>query len=237
MRVDRHTAVGRFLRNRHHATSGFQKNRASHLHARHSGNRTSEKFDYGYTLLEIVLAVSVLVVLASLGVSPVLSTWRDNRLAGAAEDVRSLLAGSRFQSIDRDQVWQFRYEPGGTMFMRVPVNIAPEGEQTENTDTGRLSGSLPEGITFAEDSTGTEAEGAAVGTTLSPDMFSGLPDANELTATSWSDPIYFYPDGTSETAEFDVKDDYGSTRVIKVRDLTGAVTVSRPADSTTRQNP
>lgn len=187
----------------------------------------------GYTLLEVLLALSVLMIIASIGVSPVISTYRDNRLAGAAEDVRSLLAGSRIQSLDRDEVWQFRFEPGGTMFMRVPAATATDEEQSEDTNTGRLSGSLPEGIKFAEDSLGTNAEGAAIGATLSPDVFAGLPGSNELSSASWSDPIYFYPDGTAETAELELTDQYGGARIIRVRDLTGAVTVSRPNDTTT----
>lgn len=184
----------------------------------------------GYTLLEVLLALSVLIVIASIGVSPVISTWRDNRLAEAAEDVRSLVAGSRIQSLDRDETWQFRYEPGGTMFVRVPDSAAAEGEQTQAS--GRLSGSLPEGIKFAENSSAATGQDSVVtGSTLSPDLFSGLPDANELTQASWSEPIYFYSDGTAESAEFELTDGYGGVRRVRVRDLTGAVTVSRQNDT------
>ncbi len=180
-----------------------------------------------YTLLEMLLAVTVLTVLASVASSPLINTWRDNRLGEAAEGVRSLLAGSRIQSLDRDETWQFQYEPGGTLFVRVPTTFNDDGAQVEVAKSGRISGTLPDGITFSQELTMQPGGGLTTGSVISPELFSGLPNAAELIQATWSEPVYFYSDGTADTVEFELTDQHGGVRRISVRDLTGAVTVSR----------
>ncbi|MBI1315007.1 prepilin-type N-terminal cleavage/methylation domain-containing protein [bacterium] len=180
------------------------------------GNRPSS----GYTLLEVMLAVSVLVILATVASTPVMRTWRDQRLASSAENVRSLLAGSRIRAVDYDETWQFRYEPGGTHYVRVPLNPpASDGDESPTYD-GPQSGTLPNGVTFETDDTGSAPP-------LDSKLIDALSDAQELSAASWATPILFYSDGTANQAEFRIVDQYGGSREISVRDLTGAVTSRR----------
>lgn len=177
----------------------------------------------GYTLLEVMLAVSVLVILATVASSPIMRTWRDQRLAEATENVRSLLGGTRIRAVDNDQTWQFRYEPGGTRYLRVPFN-APDSENSDSVSTGgRQSGSLPEGITFESTDAGTAPP-------LDPALLNGLPDSGELSSVSWATPILFYSDGTASQATVEIVDEYGGRREVTVRDLTGAVQSGRPVD-------
>jgi prepilin-type N-terminal cleavage/methylation domain-containing protein len=181
----------------------------------------------GYTLLEVLLALTVLTILAAVGASPLINTWRDNRLGEAAEGVRSLLAGSRIQSLDRDETWEFRFEPGGTLFVRVPTTVADDGQQIEVAKSGRISGTLPEGIRFSQESSGQTMGTSPGSAVISPELFSGLPNAAELMQASWSEPVYFYSDGTADAVEFELTDQYGGVRRVSVRDLTGAVRVSK----------
>ncbi len=90
-----------------------------------------------------------------------------------------------------------------------------------STRSGQQSGTLPEGITFEATDTGSAPP-------LDPKLLEGLPDTQELSAASWATPILFYSDGTSTQGLFTIVDQYGGSREISVRDLTGAVTSRRP---------
>ncbi len=173
-----------------------------------------------------MLAVSVLIILATVASSPIMRTWRDQRLAESTENVRSLLAGTRIRAVDNDQTWQFRYEPGGTHYVRVPL-AATESENDETSNrSGQQSGTLPDGITFETTDTGAAPP-------LDPKLLDGLPDSGDLTSASWATPILFYSDGTATQALFTIVDEYGGSREVLVRDLTGAVTSRRPTNTQT----
>ena len=192
--------------------SGFAMRRspASHRHRASSG----------YTLLEVMLAVSVLIILSTVASGPIMRTWRDQRLAESTENVRGLLAGTRIRAVDNDQTWQFRYEPGGTHYVRVPL-AATESENDEASNrSGQQSGTLPDGITFETTDTGSAPP-------LDPKLLNGLTDSQELSSASWATPILFYSDGTATQTLFTIVDQYGGSREVLVRDLTGAVTSRR----------
>lgn len=185
--------------------------------------RKSDSSRSGYTLIEIMLAVMVLIVLTSLAASPLMNSWRDTQTGSATEEVRALLAGTRILALDRDETWQFAYEPGGNHYVRVPLSAVTEDASKENANQGKHSDTLPATITFGESGGGT-------GSTISSELLTGLADAGELSGVSWSSPILFYSDGTSSDAKFEIVDEYGNARTILVRDLTGGVTVREGAN-------
>ena len=111
--------------------------------------------------------------------------------------------------------------------MRVPTTTTADGQPDDTARSGRISGTLPAGITFSKDSALQTTSAIATGAVVSPDLFSGLSNAAELAQAGWSEPTYFYSDGTADRTEFELEDEYGGVRRISVRDLTGAVTVSR----------
>lgn len=174
----------------------------------------------GYTLIEIMLALMVLILLTSMAASPLMNNWRDTQTGSATEEVRALLAGTRILALDRDETWQFMYEPGGTHYLRVPLSAATEDAVAENANQGKHSDTLPTTITFGESGGGT-------GSTVSSELLNGLADAGELSGVSWSAPILFYSDGTSSDTKFEIVDQYGNARTVLVRDLTGGVTVKQ----------
>lgn len=161
----------------------------------------------------------ILTILTSLAASPLMQSWRDQRTGSATEDVRALLAGSRYLALDRDETWQFVYEPGGNHYLRVPLSASTEQTAGSSANRGKYSGTLPSEITFGESTSGAAS-------TVTPEVLTGLSDAGELGNVSWSSPILFHSDGTSSDAAFEVVDEYGNARTIKVRDLTGGVTVT-----------
>ena len=171
-----------------------------------------------YTLIEVMLVMMMMIILTSLAASPLMQSWRDQRTGSATEDVRALLAGTRLLALDKDETWQFVYEPGGTNYLRVPLSAPTEGASEEKANQGKHSETLPTEITFGETGGGTAS-------TVSSELLNGLADAGALSSVSWSAPILFYSDGTSSDTDFEIADEYGNSRTISVRDLTGGVTV------------
>jgi type II secretory pathway pseudopilin PulG len=189
-------------------------------HIRHSFERPRS----GFTLIEVLLVVTIMMTMIALAWTPLLRSWGDHRLKAATEDVRSILAGTRIQSLESDAVWQFRYEPGGNRYVRVPYQQAADQSDTSGT-AGRISLVLPEGITFSESTSSIAARSEP----LSAADVQGLADAGELTGLKWSTPVLFYSDGTSTEATFQVIDDEVGEINVSVRELTGAVTVKIPS--------
>ena len=160
----------------------------------------------------------ILVILTSLAASPLMQNWRDQRTGSATEEVRALLAGTRILALDRDETWQFLYEPGGNHYLRVPLAAPVDDSAGDSVNRGKYSDTLPSEITFGE-TTGGPAS------TVPPELLNGLANSGELSGVSWAAPILFYSDGTSSEATFDIIDQYGNSRAVSVRDLTGGVTV------------
>ena len=174
----------------------------------------------GYTLFEVLLAVTILMVLTSLAWTPLMKSWGDYRLKESTEHVRATLAGTRIRALDQDRMWQFRFEPGGTHYIRIPYGTQAEDASADPTD-GRVSGTLPEGVTFqATENTGTES--------LPQDQLEGLSNVDDLNGINWSTPIIFHPDGTATRTTFEVVAESNGARMLSVRSLTGGVTVSNP---------
>ena len=58
---------------------------------------------------------------------------------------------------------------------------------------------------------------------LTPEILGDLP--SEYASVGWSAPVLFFTDGSASEAGFDIVDEQASSRRLRVRDLTGAVTV------------
>ncbi|MFT4556845.1 MAG: Tfp pilus assembly protein FimT, partial [Planctomycetaceae bacterium] len=130
-----------------------------------------------YTLIEIMLVVMLMTILTSLAASPLMQSWRDQRTGSATEEVRALLAGTRLLALDKDETWQFVYEPGGTNYLRVPFAATTEEASGEKANQGKHSDTLPTEITFGETGGGTAS-------TVSSELLTGLADAGALSGVS-----------------------------------------------------
>lgn len=174
----------------------------------------------GFTLFEMLIAISIIVIITSIGWSPVMRLHQEYRVKAAAEEVRQMAAGTRMLALDQDLVFQFRFEPGGRKYMRVPYESAAGAAATTKqpvTASGQSSGELPVGTYF-------ESVTAGASEAVNSEALANLPP--EFTQTSWSPPILFYSDGTATNAEFNIVDETSTTRRIRVRDITGGVTVT-----------
>lgn len=197
----------------------------------------------GFTLVEMLLVLGVLVVFAGMTVPSVMRMFQQQKLTGAAERVRGAIASARFRAIESGLIYQFCFEPGGTRFVVVPFEpdhaVAKTGGQTGPvTIQGRASGALPKGLTFSSISarTSTSSTLAVAPSTMSvapshklpAGSFQGLPNAGDLASASWSAPILFHPEGSANSdIELRISDTRGQYIRLNVRAFTGAVSMER----------
>ena len=160
----------------------------------------------GYTLLELMLVLGILLILAGIAWPAVQGMYQRHRLQTAAEDVRAHLAGTRLRAIDSDTVYQFVYEPGGQAYSVQPY---------EASALPTTSAMLPEPIRFDA----TDALNDSTDFLLNQSSSAGAG------TTNLSTPILFAPDGSSIDATVSLVDDEGRTIRLSVRGLTAAVSV------------
>ena len=173
----------------------------------------------GFTLLEMMIAVGILMLVTAISWGPVMRMSREHRVKEATEDVRQAAAGTRYLALDQDVVFQFRFEPNGRRYCRVPYEAPTESQSAGQVSSasGRLSGELPLGMSFES------VSGEPVGGPLTPEILGDLP--SDYASVGWSGPVLFFSDGSASEASFDIVDEQATARRLKVRALTGAVTV------------
>ncbi len=186
----------------------------------------------GYTLMEMLLVLSVIVVLGALTVPPLVQMYGDYSLKQAVEAVRTELARTRIRAIDASMAYHFHYEPEGQRFVVVPSEIEPQvagdsskavGEDDRDVELYRSAGILPEGMFFSAADENEEETFERI----AEEAFLGLDEANKLAETTWSSPLVFYPDGTAHQEMFRLTDAKEQYVLLRVRALTGAVSISK----------
>jgi prepilin-type N-terminal cleavage/methylation domain-containing protein len=180
----------------------------------------------GFTLLELLLVLAVLVTVASLTWPSLTRYLREQDILEGAEATRAAAAGTRIKAIDTGLTYQFRYEPQGRMFVVIPYD-PPETIAASSTITDgsvstypMLSGRLSEQCRFV-----VPADQPGVSEGLPPEAFTGLPNAGELQGVTWGPPILFFPDGTAADATFGIVNEDDLRVDLSVRGLTGALSL------------
>lgn len=183
----------------------------------------------GFSLMELLIVLGVLVVVAAVAAPPMMSRVREGQVQEAAEAVREVLAATRTFAIDSGVDYHFRYEIGGHAFVAIPAEREPEAGNSLDADGATAdfrawAGDVAETM-FLRNAAGDNSSGG----TLEAADFSNLPNAGELAAKTWSAPILFRFDGSSEDKSFRVQDEEKRTAILSVRGLTGAIRISRVA--------
>lgn len=188
----------------------------------------------GFTLIEMVLVMSIIVVIAAMALPLVLENLRQNRMRKAANDVYQELSSTRLHAIDAGLTYQFRFEPGGRNYLVIPYERDADDLEENSGFSGntssrrpRISRRLPEGLTFdVEDAENGDSNNLDVAR-IRQELLSMLPNGGELRDVQWSPPILFFPDGSSQQSMFIVIDKNEKYMRLSVRELTGAVTLSK----------
>jgi hypothetical protein len=166
-----------------------------------------------------VLVLALLVIIGAISVPLMDGMFSRIALDGAGELLRGAWAQARLSAMQSGQTHAFRFEPRGRRFQIVALNslgnpqestLLPEVEET-NPDPAefvRLSQNrLPENIIFLSGDIASSAQTLAT-----------LPFAME---GSWSQPILFYPDGTTSDATLILANSQRAAIRVTLRGLTG----------------
>jgi len=189
-----------------------------------------------FTLLELLLALAVLVTLATLSWPSLMGTLKQQTVQGNAEQVRQVLDRARVRAVEEGQTLQFRFEPQGKRYVLLPWEPLDEsGTNTSASTSGSSSTTsssvridpyrvyqLAEGCYFHVDSTLLSGE-KQVSEQLGESWIGHLENGTGLQDVSWSAPILYYADGSATDGSTVVMDKDERYVKLNVRGLTAAV--------------
>jgi type II secretory pathway pseudopilin PulG len=189
----------------------------------------------GYTLLELLLVVGILMICAGAVAPSVMGVLASFHLKEGVEKVQKALGETRVHAIDATSTYQFRFEPGGRHFLAVPTDddalnspgpaVSADGKSL--TPGMFEAGLLPETLSFqVSTSSGAAPESPAPPAASDPGWIGGIgrmPDAHDFASVAWSDPISFRPDGTGTDATFQIVDMRGAAYRFTIREVTGEI--------------
>lgn len=192
----------------------------------------------GFTLLELLLVLGVLVVIGALSWPRMMRYVQENALKQNVDTVRRELASTRMHAIESGLTYQFRYEPAGQQFLVLPFErpVVPDAEgptapsstssnspSASATKVKTVEGRISSDFRFdmPTDTTGQTTGGQR----LSDHWLTLLKNGGQYSQTSWSPPILFRANGESQDAQLVIKDKTGNSIMLSVRGLTGAVRV------------
>ena len=183
----------------------------------------------GFTLLELLLVLAVLVTVAAMSWPRLMRYMVENSLKQNVETVRRELAATRILAIESGLTYQFRFEPTAQAFVILPFDrpeiVATDGKSNTPTQVKTIVGHLSTDSQFEP---ATDKTGQTTGGQRLDEMWLALLKQGALyTDTTWSQPILFRPNGESQDAQLVIRDKNGNTIELTVRGLTGGVRVER----------
>ena len=208
----------------------------------------------GMTLMEILLVLALMVAIAALSLPALKGPMENHRLRMSGDMVRVEWSRARVKAMESGRTYVFHYQPELGDFKIEPWYLDDDylessevipalaggpiagaaGRQPAGQPAGSLAsggivnptsttatsttelGVLPDGIVFVGSETELDDRSAFLSATMS----------TQASDVVWSDPIFFYPDGTSSTTRILLRNSRGRYLMVAVRGLTGVVQVS-----------
>jgi prepilin-type N-terminal cleavage/methylation domain-containing protein len=162
----------------------------------------------GFTLMEVLLVLALMAVIAAMAWPALRNPFARHRLHAAADQVRSEWFQARVEAMRSGHVYAFRYQVGGDRF-----HTSSEEAPSPSDDK-----TLPDGVKFLADEARNDDLSA-----LPPDI---EPESLDDLADGWSDPIFFYPDGTTSDVRLVLAGDQGRAVCVMLRGITGTASVA-----------
>jgi len=187
-----------------------------------------------FTLLELMLALAILVTLATLSWPGLMRSLKQQSVQGNAEQVRQVLDQARVRAVEEGRILQLRFEPNGTHYVLLPLEpvdesqtVAPSATTTTHfqkepvrTDPFRIY-ALTQGCSFHVDSSLLSGE-KTMAERLGDEWLGHLENASDGRDVAWSLPILYFPDGSATDGSLVVMDRDRQYIKMHIRGLTGA---------------
>jgi prepilin-type N-terminal cleavage/methylation domain-containing protein len=188
----------------------------------------SDQARRGFTLVEVLLVLSLLAFMAAMGYPTIQRSMASQRLKAAADSLRAQWVRARVAAIESGCVHVFRYSQDGSFAVErlitgddtveAPTDMPLDVSMDSPTGNPLVSrGQLPEGVQFDFSEVIMDARAANV----------GLADTSTLSMDGTDgQPVSFYPDGSSSSATVRLRNQYQRCIELSLRGLTGVVKVS-----------
>ena len=189
------------------------------------------------TLFELLLVLVLLVVVSSLAAPLFKGSFSSLRLSRGTDQVLATWSQARTHAIEAGEIFQFRFQPEGSNYRVDPWRggLDPAAQQREELlvdpdktkaelefANWKFEDTLPEGISFSKaESASTDQLGERKLSRLDQDK-----------SAAWSEPILFFPDGSTSEASLLLKNSKGLLRRATLRSLTGT---ARSSDFLTQE--
>ena len=189
------------------------------------GHRRLGKQRAGFTLLEIMLVLAILVAMGAIAWPSFSRAYESSKLKATADKVLSILGKARVQAMTSGQTQVFRFQKDSgsyTVEQLADDSATLDASTTSDTTTTTVGASsstpdgkaaatqLPEGYVFSAGDRVLDDRTAAAESAITSSNFD----------TS-SPPVLFYSDGTSSEAQLTIANQNGRTITISLRALTG----------------
>jgi prepilin-type N-terminal cleavage/methylation domain-containing protein len=192
----------------------------------------------GFTIVELLLALAILVTLAAMVVPSFTGLLADRRVLRAGDQLRVEFMQARLSAMRSGRTYmvqlstethQLRIRPwvdandmtealdqtGGTSALLTGGNAMAASMQEVDVAAEAREVDLPEGVTIAN-----------LNVQASQRSFMIESQVQAEAAVGWGQPILFYPDGTTSTAAVTVTSEGVGQVIILLRGLTGEATVT-----------
>jgi prepilin-type N-terminal cleavage/methylation domain-containing protein len=200
----------------------------------------------GFTLLELMIVLAILSVLIAVAWPSLRRPVLRSAVQQAARQLVKDLARARMAAIDSGQVMRFRFEPAGSRYEVDPAALSTESDSATRDSTGEdevpadvsesdqpvafgFAAQLSDDVVFRDPSAVDEDQlppGSALARMLQDERaeteeVKPLIDREEQDK-ALSSPVFFYPTGRAENAEFVLQGPDGLRAAVRLRGLTGA---------------
>jgi len=199
-------------------------------------SRPARRTRGGYTLMELLLVLAIIVVAAAAVAPSLRGVMRNASLKSAADSVRAELTRAHVAAMKTGRTQVFQYEVGGDKYKIERWAAGDEelegagGETTAPVPPpqtalaeGLLPGErkLPEGTKFVTGDSAISTRSQRIEEELTSMGSSGA---------DWSRPILFFPDGSCVDAWVVVGNEHERGIRVELRGMTGAVKVGNVSD-------
>ena len=200
--------------------------------------RAHRRSTTGLTLLELLLVLALLVAVAAVAAPSFQRPLANHRIRKSGELVQIAWARARIKAMSSGQMFVFRFQQAGSQYQIAPWNreedfleqslnavqgVAGGAERVDVTDNfaavsvGIVTETLPEDVVFA---------GAQQDFDARAQELIEQPVATTPLVQAWSQPIVFYPDGTTSDAQVILQNNRQRFVQVDLRGLTGTSLVS-----------